>query len=263
MEKIDKAERARELYESGKFQQAIPHLKELECQSEDSLEKAGYLLDEASCHAGSGDPVEAERCINSARKLVGADPLASAKIDFLAATLLIEDGQREQGLEALSKTLQDRCSWLESTEGQELYERIQIQRGFTLVHLSKGAEGCPILEEAIFFKSIDDETKSDVHCHLGRYCFEAREYRRAREHFLAAQKLGVSDEWEAIFHYYFGYTLYELKEFEAARRELILSCQAEPGGLPPSYKYKMLANICRKLGEYSRARLYDEMGRTD
>lgn len=128
------------------------------------------------------------------------------------------------------------------------------------MNLSKPAEARPILEEALSFQ-LEDDVKSSVHCHLGRYHHELRMYALAKEQFVLAQRLKVPEDWEGTFHYYYGYTLYELKEFDSARREFILSLQSGSSGPPASYKYKMLAATHRKLGEYSQARRYEDMAK--
>jgi tetratricopeptide (TPR) repeat protein len=258
MENLEKAEIARRLCDSGRFQEALQFFKELKCESEDRLQAAGYLIDEATCYAQNGESAEAKKCISEARTLVGGDLMASAQIDFFEATLVIEAGQREQGIQALSSILNGNPSWLESNEGRDLYEKIQVQRGFALMHLSKGAEARPILEEALSFQ-LGDDVKSSVHCHLGRCHHELGQYALAKEHFDLANNLGVPEDWDGTFHYYYGYTLYELKDFDSARREFILSLQSGSSGPPASYKYKMLAATHRQLGEYGEARRYEDL----
>jgi len=182
----NKSEQAHELCDSGKFREALERFKQLESESIDSLERAGYLADEATCYAELGDLTESQDCICRAKQLVGGDSAASAQIDFLAATLLLEHDQREQGLEALRRMLSDYASWLESSEGRELYEKVQVQRGFTLMHLSRGSQARPVLEEAACFQ-LESEVKSRVHCHLGRCYHELGEYELAKAQFLLAR----------------------------------------------------------------------------
>jgi tetratricopeptide (TPR) repeat protein len=265
MENTGKVELANRLRDSGKFQEALELFKELESDSKDDPgQTAGYLIDEADCYAQGGDSEEAKKCISKARMLVRTDPLGLAQIDFFEATLLIEDGQIELGLQALSFILSDNSLLLRSKEGRELYERIQIQRGFSLMHLSRCAEARPILEEASSFRLEDeDEVKSSIHCHLGRCYAELGQYAVAKEQFVLAQRLKVPEDWEDTFHYYYGYTLYELKEFDSARREFILSLQSGSSGPPASYKYNMLAATHRKLGEHRQARQYEDLAQLE
>jgi tetratricopeptide (TPR) repeat protein len=260
MENTSKAELAHRLCDLGKFQEALQFLKELEHDSKDPSQVAGYLLDEATCLAHSGNLGEAQNCIGRARLLVSGDPVASVQIDFLEATLLIEGDQSEVALQILSLILGDKELWFHSTDGRELYEKIQVQRGFTLMHISKPAEARPILEEASSFR-LEEDVKSSVHCHLGRCYHELGHHTLAREHFILAQNLKIPEDWEGTFHYYYGYTLYRLKDFDAARREFVLSLQSGSSGPPASYKYKMLAATHRKLGEFGQARQYEDLAK--
>lgn len=257
----EKTQTAQRLCDAGRFADALLLFRELERDSDNTLEAAGYLVDAATCYLRIGNPEAARECVSKARELAANDALAQAQIDFFEATELIEAGEQEQGVEALSRILDYASAWLNSNESRELYERVQIQRAFTLMHLSKGAEARPILEEAASF-DLENDVKSSVHCHLGRLNHESKEYALAKQNFVVAEKLGVRDNWAAAFHYYFGFALYELKEFDAARRQLILSVQSGPSGPPASYRYKMLAAVSRKLGEWDRAREYDKLARS-
>ena len=181
----------------------------------------------------------------------------STEKDFLRATRLLEQGQREEGLHVLASLLVQHEDWLKTAKGRPIYEAIQVQRAFSLMHLQKNLEAKPLLEEATRF-DLDRETGSDVHCHLGRCYHELALYPEARAEFERANALGVSEEWQPVFHYYYGYTLYELKEFRQAKREFILCLQSGPSGPEPTLRYSMLAAVSRKLGENSEARSYDE-----
>ena len=185
----------------------------------------------------------------------------SAETEVSHATALLERGQREEGLHALASILVRYEDWLRTAEGRPVYEAIQVQRAFSLMHLQKNLEARPLLEEARQF-DLDTEVRSDVHCHLGRCYHELALYPLAREQFERANSLGVSEKWQPAFHYYFGYTLYELKEFQRAKREFILCLQSGPSGPEPAVRYAMLAATSRKLGEHSEARGYEERAKS-
>src|SRR5262249_49612608 len=162
-----------------------------------------------------------------------------AETDFSCATALLEQGHREEGLQALAAILVKHQGWLQTAEGRPVYEAIQVQRAFSLMHLQKNVEAKPLLEEATQF-DLSAEVRSDVHCHLGRCYHELAFYKLAQEQFEWANALGVSEEWQPVFHYYYGYTLYELKEFQRAKREFILCLQSGPSGPEPILRYSML-----------------------
>jgi tetratricopeptide (TPR) repeat protein len=185
----------------------------------------------------------------------------SVESDFRRATTLLEQGHREDGLQALSAMLVDYADLLKTPDGRAVYEAVQVQRAFSLMHLQRNLEAKPLLEEATRFE-LDADARSDVHCHLARCYHELALYTLAQGQFEQAKALGVSGEWEAVFHYYYGYTLYELKEFQQAKREFILCLQSGPSGPDPALRYAMLAATSRKLGECSEAAVFEERAKS-
>lgn len=223
----------------------------------DPLNRIGTLLQEANRQRSAGYFRDAELSIAEARRLAQGHSQALAEIDFFCALSLLERDKQNEGVQALSAMLIQHKAWFNTPEGRDVYELVQVQRAFSLIHLERKEEARPLLEEAVAFQ-LDSEVRSDVHCHLGRCYHELSLYTLAREQFERANALGVSEEWQPAFHYYYGYALYELKEFQRAKREFILCLQSGPSGPEESMRYAMLAATSRKLGEHSEARSYDE-----
>jgi tetratricopeptide (TPR) repeat protein len=224
----------------------------------DPLNRIGVLLQEANRQQNAGQFSDAGLSIAEARRLADGHMEALAEIDFFCALSLLEQDRRAEGVQALSAMLIEHTALLNTAEGRDLYEMVQVQRAFSLIHLEKKEEALPLLEEAIAFQ-LDSEVRSNVHCHLGRCYHELGRYIMAKEQFERANALGVEEEdWQAAFHYYYGYTLYELKEFQRAKREFILCLQSGPSGPELSLRYAMLAATSRKLGEHAEARVYEE-----
>ena len=252
---------ASKLSHAGKFQLAADGFRSLASQCDDPLEKANYLIEEAECRRRLTEYNEASRCVAEARNLVGDNAISGMQITYFEARLLVSQDKREEALDILSKILKDHPTDLENGEGRELYEQIQVQRGFALMHLERYAEASPLLEEVATFK-LPADWRSDVLCHLGRCYFEFRRYADAREQLRQAKVLGINDGWSATYHYYLGYSLYELEDFAAARRELVLCLQSETHGPPQSYVYRLLAAVCRKMGDREEARMYEKLAKS-
>lgn len=53
----------------------------------------------------------------------------SAENDVCRATALLEQGHREDGLQALSSMLVNYADWLRTADGRAVYEAVQVQRG--------------------------------------------------------------------------------------------------------------------------------------
>jgi len=254
-------EQARDLLNQAKFQEASECFSLLAAQSADPLEKVSYLLEVADCYRRLGRLEEAMDCLATAKTFAVADALSYAQVEFVAATVLIEQDKHEHGLKKLTSILSEYSDQLEEGEGRELYQEIQMQRGISLMYLARYENARPILQESVSF-GFSDKVISDLHCHLGRCDHELGLYREAKEQFEQCRALGVNDEWQSTYHYYFGYTLYELKDFAAARRELILCLQSGASGPPQSYVYRLLAATCGKLGDREEARVYDKLARS-
>lgn len=253
-------EHAYRLCEAGKWNEALVQFETLASRNVGALEKAGFLIDQATCHSELGDFEKARALVAEAKVLTTGDLEAWAQVDFFAATLLLMEERREEGLEAISRLLRDYSDWFGTMEGRELYRDVQLQRAFSLMHVPRYQEARPALEEVIGFP-LEDDNKVLVRCHLGRCYCEPGEYSLAKEQFSEANRLSVPEDWESIFHYYFGYSLYSLKEYRAAKREFLL-CLQSGSEIPPSLKYDMLGAVSEKLGKRREMRLFEEMARS-
>jgi tetratricopeptide (TPR) repeat protein len=229
--------------------------------TDDPRKKVAYQFEEARRLREQGKFREAEALMVDAKQLVAADVQACAEIDLFRVMSFLEENRQEEGLRNLSAMLIEYADWFETPDGRDVYELVQIQRAFSLMHLQRNPEARPLLEEAMQFQ-LDAEVRSDVHCHLGRCYHELSLYILAKEQFDRADTLGVSEGWQPAFHYYYGYTLYELREFQRAKREFILCLQAGPSGPEPALRYSMLAATSRRLGEHSEARGYEERAKS-
>jgi len=249
-------EHAYRLCEAGKWNEALAQFEALESRSASASEKAGFLIDQATCYSELGAFEKARSLVAEARVLATGDVEAWAQVDFFAATLLVMEKREEEAVEAISQLLRDYRDWFGTTEGRELYQDVQLQRAFSLMHVPRYEEARAVLEEIMGFP-LGEGDKVLVRCHLGRCYCELGDYSLAKEQFSDVNSLSVPENWESVFHYYFGYVLYSLKEYRAAKREFILCLQSEAEGPPVSLKYDMLAAVSGKLGERREMRLFE------
>lgn len=228
------------------------------------LQRVADLLESANSCQRDERSADADSLVAKAKQLATGNPNASAMVDLFCATTFLEQGNREQGLQALASMLTEYSEWLGTPEGRDMYEFIQLQRAFSLMHLGKNLEAQPLLEQAAQFE-LGSEVMGDVHCHLATCYHELSLYGLAKEQFERADAFGVSEEWQPAFHYDYGHTLYELGEFQRAKREFILclqSGQSGTSGPEPALRYSWLAATCRKLGEHPEARVYEDRARS-
>jgi tetratricopeptide (TPR) repeat protein len=106
------------------------------------------LIEEGECHRQLREYDGAAKCAAEAKALAKSDAMSCLQIQYFEATLLISQEKREEALDMLSKLLRDHPNDLTEGEGRELYEQIQVQRSFTLMHLERYADASPLLEEA-------------------------------------------------------------------------------------------------------------------
>jgi tetratricopeptide (TPR) repeat protein len=167
----------------------------------DPLNRIGVLLQEANRQQNAGQFREAGLSIAEARRLAHGHTEALAEIDFFCALSLLEQDRLDEGVQALSAMLIEHKALFSTSEGRDLYELVQVERAFSLIHLERKEEALPLLEEAIAFQ-LESEVRSSVHCHLGRCYHELSRYVTAKEQFERANALGVEEDWQAVFHYY-------------------------------------------------------------
>jgi tetratricopeptide (TPR) repeat protein len=229
----------------------------LPLDSDHPLSRVAHLLKEANRFQDLGLFKDAELLIAEARQIAAENEQARAEVDLFHAIALIEQNRPDEALQRLTVMLTEYSDWLREGEDREIYESVQFQRALSLLQLGKNEEARPILEEVASFR-FDVDFQRGVHCYLGRCYHELSLYSLAKTQFELAQALGVTEDWQAVFHYYYGYTLYELKNFQRAKREFILCLQSDPSGPELFLRYSMLAATCRKLGERSEAKVYEE-----
>ena len=225
------------------------------------VKRAASLFEAAERCQEQGRFEDAEKLVAEARNLVEGNRQACAEIDLFRAMSLLKANKCEEGVRSLTTILAEYADWFRDPDSRDVYEMVQLQRAFSLVDLERSEEALPLLQEASSFR-LERDVQSDLHCHLAKCYLKRSQYSVAKEHFERADALGVRDKWRSSFHYHFGYTLYELKDFQQAKRQFMICLQSGDGGPPESARYRMLAATCRKLGEHSEGRHYDEKAKS-
>lgn len=244
-----------ELFDAGDFAGALLQFTALAHLASDPKEKAGFLLDQASCYAQLGCDEDAERCLAEANELVGRDPVGLLITELGRACFLLEHNRFADALAILNRLWEENRELLKQSELPGLGRDIRLQRSFVLIQLTRYCEALPDLQ-AICTEEPDGEACS----YLARCYYELKRHAAAEHSFLLAAQHGISDESRAAFHYYFGRNYYELGNFAKARQEFVLSAQAGTSTPPRSQVYEMLAATCRLLGGHEDAARYVAMG---
>ena len=106
----------------------------------DPLNRIGTLLQEANRQQSAGHFRDAELSISEARRLAQGHTQALAEIDFFCALSLLEQHKGDEGIQSLSAVLIQHRAWFNTPEGRDLYELLQVQREFSLIHLERKEE---------------------------------------------------------------------------------------------------------------------------
>ena len=117
----------------------------------DLLPRIAELLNRANRYYKEKRPVEADLIVAEAKRLAATDQHASAVVEMFCATTFLARDKPEQGLRVLASMLCEYRDWLSTPEGRPMYEFIQVQRAFSLIHLGRNLEARPLLEAAVQF----------------------------------------------------------------------------------------------------------------
>lgn len=255
---LERFQRAIELRDSGKVEEALRELTAVVESTPDPGERASVLLNVSGCHQLLGDLEKARQSWREARDIQPRDQWA-AYVDVQEADILISEGNHEAALGKLNKIWVVHGELLRRTEHVDLYKRVQVERGILEAQLGHLDEAEPILDEVVSFE-LDDAVKGDVAYSLGLCRFAAGALDDARKQFLTAIEKRAQEVYLVRAHYYLGIVYcrqgahaWGLRELERAEVE------ADKGGLSKDKLYKWLSIACRFLGQGSRADRYEEL----
>jgi hypothetical protein len=107
------------------------------------LKRAALLFEDAERLQEQGRFEDAEKLIAEAKNLVPSNPQACAEIEVFRAISLLKANKPEKGVQKLAAILIEYADWFKNPDSRDVYEMIQLQRAFSLVHLERSEEALP------------------------------------------------------------------------------------------------------------------------
>jgi len=257
-------EKAINLRDSGRVEDALEELRAMTKCASDKDEKASLLLSQITCFILLGKPDEAEAILKRVSELGPDNPEVRLNYDQQEAYTLAAQGKFEQALTKFDALLRD-FPQVTQDKYRFLWEDIQQRRAFALVDLGRPADALPLLEQAISYKCDEQKDEQLIHVYLGTCYYQLGQYERAKEQFRHAIALGRNNRLEfearyrlAVVHW--GEGALAQAKFHLEHIVGVLGSPNEPE-IPRKKVYELLSKTCRYLGESANALLYSELAR--
>lgn len=257
---IERLNRAVELLDANRLEDALREFRGLEAVTPDPAERAMVLLNQSTVLTRMGRMDDAQDRTREAAKLSPA-PEVQCNALVSRASVLALAGEWKSALAEFDRVLKEYPAVLQSNEYRFLHEEVQVRRALLLVQLTRFKEAQGVLEECMSFDlSPDDRWK--VLYNLGRCYFDLKEPARAKQMFHEFLQAGGDAAHVASAHFLLGTIYYNegadgkaLLEFER------LLPQAGEDGVPRSLLYTWLGKTHRMLGNKTEAHRYEALAR--
>jgi tetratricopeptide (TPR) repeat protein len=246
------------LRDSGQVDASLRELETLGDLTADSTEKAAVVLNQGNCLAILGRSREARNRLAEAMQISSVVEVR-ARADFIEATLSAQEGMREEALKKMDRVLGEHGPLLATPDHRDLYQEIQVKRGFLMVELSCFSDGATVLQECLSF-DLSDKDKGDVLYNLGRCYFEVGDTKRAEDKLLDTLKTGAQAGYVFSAHSMLGMIYHQEGAYAKALREFEWCLpHAREAGVPIEGVYAWLATIAGSLGLKDDAKRYAKL----
>jgi tetratricopeptide (TPR) repeat protein len=176
--------------------------------------------------------------------------------EYLSGLLYQQEGEYEAALTKLNDVSRNYTEAFKCVELRFMYEDIQQRRAFLSVTLSRFEDAIPLLNETISF-GLEQQLKSDALASLGLCYLELSDYVSARDHFVKAIDIGLTERWLGRAHFYLGIAYFYTDMLEEARQEF-LTCETQAGvnGVPMFDVFAWLCTTSNLLGDAEASERY-------
>ena len=251
--------RAAELQKSGKYQEALDAYRALADTAPNNNERAAALIWASDCLGLLGKLPEARECLHEASRIMDHTPESRTNMAYLDAMLDASTGADTEALAKLDDIVGQFGDILRAPELRYQFEKIQIQRAYSLLNLGRPREALPIflLAEKYEVEKPDDFTYRHAYCLAA--CGQARHGESLIRESLA-KNLGIRQETEA--RYYLGLIFVSEGRHADAMREFEF-CESHLNELEPNLTdglFSLLGSTSERVGLKDRALRYRRMG---
>jgi|ERR1700723_126190 len=241
---------------SGKSDEALSGLNELESECADVEDKALILMAISDCLGKLGRYPESRQAIERASALVGLQNRFYPRLAFKDAYIDIYAENWKKALSKIDAIQKESYDALLLPDNADLVEQLHISRGIVLVELHRYREALPLLEQAAVV-SPDDVV---VLTYLGACYFDAEKLDEAKECFLKALRLGLDSSYRSKAHYFLGSIYYAQGKFGWAKQEFENSLDSgEDAKFSGQNVYEYLRRTSQALGLDDEAERYSQL----
>lgn len=243
------------LRDSGKLEEAASELHSMveESHSAPDIEKGLLLLNEAICLDRLDHWNEARKHLNEASALLGDEKGMRALVDSTEASFYMGRNPKK-ALTKFEHVARKYADVLRLPHETGLYGENQLRRGLLLVELKRYEEARPVLEEVL---TLGVEKDADFYFNLGICYMELRESELAKQKFLHALSVGLSEDRVVKTHFYLGVEYFRTRAYGKALHEFEF-CEANISKttLPLRGLHEWLGLTCRNVGREESAQRY-------
>jgi len=250
--------------ESGDPKAAEGAIHEIDLQlhsSTNAKERAPLLLNKAAFFGILKRFDDARKQLELALEEAPNEADVRLVLDFISGSLYDQEGLPDKAFARLTAILSTYAEQLRLPAFRSIYEDIQQRRAFDSARVGKFTEAIPILKECLSF-DMKPADRSDILSNLGLCYSKLNNYEDARDCFLQACKIGLTNDWEGQVHFLLGIAYAHLNLLRESKLELQL-CEerAAEYRLPRGKIYRWLSAVCKRLGETAQAEHYARLAR--
>jgi tetratricopeptide (TPR) repeat protein len=241
---------------SGKPDEAIRGLREMERTCDDPEDRALVLLAISDCFVLLDRYTDARQAIERALALVGKHNEYNARIAFKDAYIDIYLRDWKKALSKIDSILKNFRDLLLLADNADLLQLLETARGIVLVELHRYGEAVPLLEQAAAAKPNDGVTL----IYLAASYFAVKELKKSKECYVKALTLELDSSYRSNAHYFLGRIYYSEENFAWAKQEFEKSLnQVEPGAFTGPHVFQYLKLASQALGLDAEVERYSQL----
>ena len=255
---MDAVNHAFELRKVGQTEKALEAFRALIASTEDPDDKAGLLMQEASCLAELGHRDEAKAALEQAR-LVSRKPWLNAYADEQEALISMSEGDYDQSLRIYDGILSQYPFVNEDAAHRGLYESVQVERGIILSTLGRREEALKVLAEALKFDLTEHERGTVIY-NIGKCFLALKDQAQAKAAFEEVPMVCQDRDCVLPSRFNLGMIYANEGRLGSALQEFKW-CEANGGAdeLPPGVLYSCLAEVLGAAGVTAEAERYRKL----
>jgi tetratricopeptide (TPR) repeat protein len=255
---MDAVNHAFELRKAGQTEQALEAFRTLIAVTEDPDDKAGLLMQEASCLAELGQRDEAKAALERARS-PSLKPWLSAYADEQEALICMGEGDYEEALRIFDGILSQYPFVKEDAAHRGLFESVQVEQGIILSALGRYEDALKVLAGTLKFE-LSEHERGTVIYNVGKSFLALKDQEQAKAAFEEVPMVCQDRDCVLPARFNLGMIYANEGRLGSALQEFKW-CEANGGVefLPAGVLYSCLAEVLEAAGVTAEAERYRKM----